>query len=229
MKLRLGLAATILTAAVACAHGGLDRSRRLGSPAEVELSEVPVKGFDVTVRGNGGSTIEGELLGIDHEYLYVLAKDGTTAIARADVVSVSLQMYSPSGAGTAAVWTLLGALSTVSHGYYAVFTAPTWAVVGGGTAIVMATAGSESAARDELGQLFQFARFPQGLPPDWPENRHPAPWNEDLARAVAAAEQRVLRGLAEAGVDASPSGGQTPEDREGGEPEASAAEAGSEE
>lgn len=67
------------------------------------------------------------------------------------------------------LWTFGGTISTISNGYYLIFTAPFWLLTG-----IPATVGESSRDRyDEENpdssfwiSIQKFARFPQGLPED---------------------------------------------------------------
>jgi hypothetical protein len=165
VKARLALAACAL---VACAHSTeVDRSRPTGrSPATVDVKDVPVKGFETQVEWEGGPTRTGELLAIDDRSLYLLIDGEIHPIPRAAVTSVSVELY-PSHAWVSAGWAAVGTLSTLSHGFYLVFTAPVWVASGVGTSIYASNSNDVEVPNRELGRLNQFARFPQGLPAGW--------------------------------------------------------------
>jgi hypothetical protein len=141
-------------AIVACAHSTeVDRSRATGrSPANVDVKDVPVKGFETRVEWEGGPTLTGELLAVDDRSLYLLVDDETHPIPRAAVRTASIELY-PSYS------------STPSHGFYLVFSAPIWVAAGVSTSIYASSSNDVDVPNPELGRLNQFARFPQGLPP----------------------------------------------------------------
>jgi hypothetical protein len=162
------LLATTLT--VGCVtHGGLDRGVSQGSRTTATLDEVPVKGFDVDVELASGSA-SGELLAVEPEGIYLLADDKTSFVAMRDVKKVSVELYS-SDWGWMAGWTALGTASTLTHGFYLLFTAPVWLTTGTVTAAVAGASNDLKVTPAQLPRLWQFARFPAGLPASWPHTR----------------------------------------------------------
>jgi hypothetical protein len=150
----------------ACRHGDIDRSAGFGgSPTTANIEDVPVKGFPVAVATANG-TVSGELLAVGETEIHVLEDRGTRSIAIADVRSVSVELY-PSRGGAMVLWTALGTVSTLSHGLLLIFSAPTWVVVGATTAGVSGLNNDIDIPRDKLPKLWQFARFPAGLPATW--------------------------------------------------------------
>lgn len=131
-----------------------------GAWIEVELVGSP----------GGRSWVEGELLASDGDSLHVLAAR-SGRVGRGDVLSYSwsqvedfrARAYDPSTGAYAAI-TAAGTLSTISHGYYLVLSAPIWMLTG----TLMTAAASESAdfyPEQGATALAPWARFPQGLPP----------------------------------------------------------------
>jgi hypothetical protein len=155
---------------VACAKKPtIDRSVHLGEPSRElpPIEDVPVHGFRVTVEARARS-VTGELLAVDRANLWVLegddAGDHPVAIPRRDVRQVGVQAL-PSGGIVTNPWTIAGTLSTFSHGYFLIFSAPVWAIVGFGTGIDEGVSNDLHVDRPSLDSLSQYARFPQGLPP----------------------------------------------------------------
>jgi hypothetical protein len=192
VKTRVWLAAASLSlATVACVRQGVvDRSKGFGgAPTTVDVEDVPVKGYKVHVE-HGGHTTDGELLALDAESLFVLADGATAAIPRRNITGFRIRLYDTSPAAVG-VWTGIGTVSTVSHGAWAVISAPVWLAVGIPSTVAIANKGKLDVGRESLGPLVQFARFPQGLPPGWPGG-HVAPLASPVA-APTAAVKRVFR------------------------------------
>jgi hypothetical protein len=111
---------------------------------------------------------EGELLAIDSDSLFVLSHSGLIAIASDQLVMLKLDAYE-SNSEQLASWTVLGTISTLSHGLFLVATAPGWILLGSA-----ATAAQSYNPREEynsridpkleLISLRKYARFPAGLP-----------------------------------------------------------------
>lgn len=212
---------------VACAHASLDRSRVAGShQGGVQVSDVPVRGAPAEVvwlrpecpSEDCAGTESGELIAVDEQAVYVsfLGSGSDWAaslskIPRARIKSVSLEV-GPSASSEVGGWTALGCASTLSHGYYLVFTGPLWLVAGIGAA-ANESASARAVAHDarDLSQLYQFARFPQGLPraapppsvtalpapPSPPPGATPTP---PLAAASAPPDAGVSPGSVDAGT-----------------------------
>jgi hypothetical protein len=116
--------------------------------------------------------IDGELLAIQHDHVYVLNGDAVRSVPIDSVRNARLTWYDSHGSDVAEL-TVLGTLSTISNGAFLVFTAPMW-MIGGSIAansryhdpIIM----SPAHAWDEIRP---YARFPQGLPPGFVPNAPP--------------------------------------------------------
>lgn len=108
---------------------------------------------------------QGELICIARDSIYLLTPSGDLVqVAEKDVSSSRLIFYNTETEKYAG-WTTIGALTTVSHGYYLIFSFPTWLIVG--------TTNTSAELRREnyldcppytSKQLRKYARFPQGLP-----------------------------------------------------------------
>jgi hypothetical protein len=107
--------------------------------------------------------VEGELIAITDDRVYVLADSGLVDVPHESVAKATLAAYA-TGDGQLAGWSALGTLSTLSHGAYLILTAPMWIIAG-----IMAAAGESRAAllhypEKPLASFRAYARFPQGLP-----------------------------------------------------------------
>ncbi len=169
-----------------CVHGSLDRSVSHGARTHVALDDVPVKGFPVDVDLYDGDGVRGELLAADDAGLSVLTKTGTRRIAKSNVRKVSVEIYG-SHAWEIVGWTVVGAVSTLSHGFLLIVTAPTWLVVGLTTAAGNAISNDLSVDARHAMYLWQFARFPEGLPPGWRDAAPPLPMQPDAPAMEAPA------------------------------------------
>jgi hypothetical protein len=107
--------------------------------------------------------VEGELIAVSDDRVYVLADSGLVDVPHESVVKATLAAYA-TGDGELAGWSALGTVSTLSHGVYLVITAPIWIVAG-----IMAAGGESRAGlrrypEKPLASFRLYARFPQGLP-----------------------------------------------------------------
>ncbi len=166
MRLFVATVAVLVCCSACARHGGLDRSVSYGSATRVPVEEVPVRGFRASVTTRDG-TVSGELLAVDTDHVYVLDDDGKTVqISTDDVYRVTVDLH-PSNVGWVIAWTVLGTGSTLSHGYFLLYTAPTWVAVGATTAALANGASGMTVRPGSVVYLWQFARFPGGLPGGW--------------------------------------------------------------
>jgi len=160
----------------------LDRRRWLGgSETSVPIEEVPVHGHEIDLAAFGDGqrySVSGELLAVDPVAIWVLESTGEVAwVPRADLLDVKIELYDSAATGTA-IWTTIGSLTTPSHGLFLIFTLPMW--VGTGTAASIGASESNNLVvpLEDIDALYQFARFPQGLPPRFiqPKPQYAAQW-----------------------------------------------------
>ncbi len=156
--------------ALAACGGGAPLSRAEtppGHPAAMDVGDVPVKGYHVSIQGADGFRLGGELLAADRDALVVLDGQRVFRVPASMITSVHVPLYS-NGAlvGALTATGVVGTLSALTHGLFFVFSGPSWAVL---STTVVTTAAVDphrvvSVQRDGLGALYQYARFPQGLP-----------------------------------------------------------------
>ena len=79
------------------------------------------------------TSIRGELIALGIDTVYVLEKT-LIAIPKSEINNARLVTYD-SKAKYMGAWTLAGIISTISHGYALVISAPTW-IIGGGVATI---------------------------------------------------------------------------------------------
>lgn len=107
----------------------------------------------------------GELLAVTADSLYLLQPAGVTVIPAARATSARVMGWDAQ-AGLVGSWTLGGVLLTVSNGFWLVFSAPAWIIVGSASAASQSRAPLvEVRAPGDFLRLRLYARFPQGLPP----------------------------------------------------------------
>jgi len=134
-------------------------------PSSGEVQEQAYGGWiEIYTQRGPQSIFVGELIAVDTDTVYVLTGPHLSAVAIRDVREARMFRYS-SGSGLLGWWTLLGTLSTASHGAFLVLSAPVWIL--GGT--VAAVAQSNTPVLKYQGHSWEafraFSRFPQGLPP----------------------------------------------------------------
>lgn len=167
--LRIALLAVVLAAFASCAaREYVDRSVKHTENVddEITVDQVPVKGFPVTVELKDGDEIKGELLAVDDKFIWVKKESGyDKKVPVDDVTKVVVELYSPSGAGPIGGWAVAGTLSALSHGVFFVFTGPVWLLAGVSATVSAATSNDLKVGKQQnMVQLYQFARYPQGWP-----------------------------------------------------------------
>ena len=107
--------------------------------------------------------IDGELIAVTEDSIWVLSPQGGRAIATRSVKEGKLTAYQ-APTGTISGWTALGVVATISNGVVLIITAPLWIITG----TVAASHDSHAAVRTMPEHRWQdlaaFARFPQGMP-----------------------------------------------------------------
>jgi hypothetical protein len=118
--------------------------------------------------------LEGELLAVERDSVFVLTQGGDVRSEQLDRVERALLAFYAPGTGPLAIWSILGAVSTISNGAFLLFTFPAW-VIGGS----LAARGQSRAPlyriddRDDWSLARLYARFPARLPPDLPRRLPP--------------------------------------------------------
>lgn len=134
-------------------------------PSPDEAGRMAAGGWIEIVRSDrlGEPSLHGELLAVTDDTLYVATGGGGVAVPRSTVRGGRLFGYDAQvGAMAGAV--ALGTVSTISNGFFLIFTAPMW-LIGGSIA---ARSQSMQPVRDASAPpsaLRPWARFPAGLPP----------------------------------------------------------------
>lgn len=121
----------------------------------------------VTLRGNQYSSLEGELLAVSNDSVYLLVKSYTDTCGKVqvwskqEVVNYTIRFANGKNyAWTIPVFTML----SLTHGVFALATLPmNWMVTG---SLHAASKKSVTFTKEQvgMGKLSMFARFPQGLP-----------------------------------------------------------------
>ena len=159
-------ASMVMVALAATGCAGINAPRGSVPPA-AEAPRDPFGGWAGVWEGKGyGPTFEGELIAIGPDSVFVLVGDSLVARHLAGVRRVRVVGYDPK-AGDLMNWTLGGTLSTVSHGFISIISAPVWLLVGSGITRGAARASEFNAPeyRRTWDDLKPYARFPQGMPP----------------------------------------------------------------
>ncbi|MBX7101043.1 MAG: hypothetical protein K1X89_25225 [Myxococcaceae bacterium] len=159
-------ALALVLLASGCRHVPLDRSADPGGSVEtVALEQVPVKGFPaVAFVGDDQARHDGELMAVDVDYLWIAPAAGQLECIPVGLVrSVEIEVH-PSMVGWSVLWSVLGTASTLTHGWWLIFSGSTWVATGLASGLTLASGNDVVAAPKELPRLNEYARFPQGLP-----------------------------------------------------------------
>ncbi len=175
MKRMGGLVMCLALAMCACGDAG-QLGRSVVAPSDVTtrvpLASVPVNGAEVTVLRTDGTKITGELLAATDENMTVLIEGGRMVRVAVDVVQRATLTRYENGTMIAflTVWALIGAAGGISHGLVAVAGEPIWGAVAAGAIVPVAADEGRFAftnQRSDFTYLHEYARFPQGLPPQY--------------------------------------------------------------
>lgn len=136
--------------------------RVLKSP---EHEKQDVFGGWVEVNVQGGEQIDGELLALGRDTMYVIRYDNSfVSIPRQDISYAKLTAYGMQR-DMAALAVFTGTISTLSHGFYLVLSAPMWMFAGSASAGSHAkTAQILYEGNSDWYEMEAFARYPQGMP-----------------------------------------------------------------
>lgn len=138
-----------------------DRSTSLGgSLVDADVGDVPVRGHFVNVYVEEGPSKSGELISVSKRELIVLEKNEDVAVPLDEIRYVEVEDVWSAQSSWGGAWVLLGTLSTISHGFIILLSAPIWVLTG-----IPAVAGGELSndvdfRKGELQKLRAFARYP---------------------------------------------------------------------
>lgn len=178
-SLRIGLLVALATLPAGCATHAAPTGF-LPDPAEAGTDAL---GSWIQLMTRDSVWVTGELIAVAEDSVWVLPLEGPARAVATDAVSSGKVVAYDAEHGRVVVATLLGTGSTISNGFFLVFTGPLWLLVG-----TIAAVNQSRAPVHELPAIFAgnpedswsglalFARFPQGLPPGLPvETLRPRP------------------------------------------------------
>lgn len=112
----------------------------------------------------GAGEVHGELIAVDPDAVRVLELGRLRVVPRAAIGAARLWPWDPQ-ADAIAVWGVVGLLSTPSHGYFLMASAPVWLITTAMFAAFESRASILAYPASSWAQLAVWARFPQGMPP----------------------------------------------------------------
>ncbi|HLK92051.1 MAG TPA: hypothetical protein VKZ18_19320 [Polyangia bacterium] len=143
----------------ACAGWEIPNSER---PRQDE-AVVSGKGARAQLLLADGSRHTGELISAGDGFVWLLYDDGRLAsFPLANVRKAWLGVFR-TYEGALAGWTVAGSLTTVSHGFFLVFTLPLWLLTGTTSAYLESMRGFLTCPPESWDVARRYARFPQGL------------------------------------------------------------------
>jgi hypothetical protein len=113
---------------------------------------------------SGRYRVEGELLAIDGESLYLDDEGVPRSVPLDSIISARLGSCDPHSGAVGGI-AFFGVLSTLSNGGFLILTAPAWIAVGAGGSASLADAAIIKSKSADWDEFRMFARFPQGMPP----------------------------------------------------------------
>jgi hypothetical protein len=138
-------------------------------PRQPTLTKMQTEGVGgwVVATSNAGWQVQGELISVTREYVHILrvGQPGAALVYLRTADVARAQVYTYESEGGLGAFGLLGTLSTISHGFILILTAPVW-IIATGIAIAAESAHVELdyPEDDSLETLSHWARFPQGIP-----------------------------------------------------------------
>jgi hypothetical protein len=158
-RLRRTAVAGLLAAAAGCYHSSAPPGW-LPSPVQAQR-EAFGSWIRVQGRPNTEPLAHGELIAVDTDSVHVLADGRLVSLARAMLCCAEVTTYRMD-LSELQVWSVLGLVSTASHGFVLILTAPMW-IIAGTAATANASYAPRIVSTDPV-VLQPFARFPQGIP-----------------------------------------------------------------
>jgi hypothetical protein len=172
--------ALILALTVGCGDPG-QLGRSVVSPSDVAshvaLADVPVNGAELTVLRDDQTEVKGELLEASENHVVILKSHTMVRIDANDIRRVTVTRYE-NGTLIAILlaWSTAGAIGQASHGKFAAVTEPIWGGIAAGALLPVAADEGRFAhveKKSDFVFLREYARFPQGLPPQFASGLHP--------------------------------------------------------
>lgn len=133
----------------------------------IQMMEREGYGGFIVIRTKVGMEVAGELISVESNVIRVLRLPQTTgALTWVPVTDIeSAELYKYEAEGGFGAWGLLGTLSTISHGFWLVFSAPAWMISAGIAAGIESHHVVVRYPDDRWNEFVPWARFPQGMPP----------------------------------------------------------------
>lgn len=131
------------------------------------MATMQTRGFGsyIEVQGLKGEFLQGELLAVMQEKLWVLDLDGKRQWVKIRYIRAA-ELYKYESDWGFGGWGLVGALSTASHGFLLILTFPIWVLSASIAAAVESRSIRLQYPETDIEEFAKWARFPQGMPVD---------------------------------------------------------------
>jgi hypothetical protein len=166
MRIPSALPAWAALLAACCAAGCASRlAPKDWLPLAVDAQSDAHGGWiSLEVKGPSATTVhQGELLAVSADSIFVLEDSTCFGVPTAQVAEATLMGYD-SDKGKLGLWTFAGTLSTASHGWGLILSAPVWLITGITGTAVQSHAPQMKLRSSSWARARAYARFPQGLP-----------------------------------------------------------------
>ncbi len=130
---------------------------------DAEVAQVEAYGAWIEINLTQERYEEGEFIAISKDSIFVFSELGLQSISKQEVLKAKLTTFD-SNHSELVSWTLLGSLSTASHGIGLILSLPVWLIAGITSTASQSHNASESFPSQEWEELTKFARYPAGLP-----------------------------------------------------------------
>ena len=105
--------------------------------------------------------IEGELISVANDSVFMFVGAELRGLPLTVIKRADIEVYDPE---SLAGWTTLGALSTLSHGGFLIFTAPLWIITGTIATRSVVESSMLHYPNSKWAEISNYARFPRGFP-----------------------------------------------------------------
>ena len=151
----------------------------VANPAPPRWLPTPLQGpndpwgafITVTLRADSPSdtaVVSGEFLAVDRDTVFVLPADSMVRRIPVRIIAGAQVAWYDSDWEKLAFWAGIGALSTASHGFFLIFTAPIWGLTAWATVPADSRAPLVDVGRAGWAAAKQYARYPAGVPDSLP-------------------------------------------------------------
>ncbi|CAN5918161.1 hypothetical protein BH11MYX3_BH11MYX3_09550 [soil metagenome] len=136
-------------------------------PRQPSIQKMEREGLGgyIVVTTRQGEIVQGELISVESQVVRVLRLGRQQSLVIVPLTDVrTAELYHYESEGGLGVWAALGTLSTISHGFFLVLSAPAWILTGSLAAGIESRHVINEYPDDDWPVFAKWARFPQGMP-----------------------------------------------------------------